>query len=100
MELAINALFDSLGLDVTKTLLVMVTVSLVSGLIGRLIPDDATGLRGLIRDAAKILGLYASNRITHGVTVNQAVEASIGIQPEAAEIEAGREAGVFNDASR
>lgn len=77
MELAINALFDSLGLDVTKTLLVLVIVSLLSGLIGRLIPDDATGILGLIRDCAKILGLYASNRITSGVTVNQVAEAAV-----------------------
>lgn len=75
MELAINALFDSLELDLTRTLIVLILVSMGSGLIGRLIPDDEKGILGLIRDCAKILGLYASNRITSGVTVNQVAEA-------------------------
>ena len=44
-------------------------VVLVSQLIGKAIPDDATGFLGLVRKLAKILGLYVNNRITKDVTV-------------------------------
>jgi hypothetical protein len=56
----------------------------------RLIPDDATGWKGAVRNVAALIGLYVSSRVTSGVTVTDAAKAAIGVAP--AEVKAALEA--------
>lgn len=53
------------------TILLLVTIFVaLCNLAGRIIPDDATGVLGTVRKVCKLIGLYASNRVTKGVSVN------------------------------
>lgn len=70
MDYFLNYLAGALGVDPPTFLLILGVVVAVSNLIGRVIPDDATGVLGLVRKVAKVLGLYLSNRVTGGVSVN------------------------------
>jgi hypothetical protein len=70
MEHLFNQFIDGFGLSSAHVIVLLVTISLVSQVIGRLIPDDATGLLGVIRQISKVLGLYVSNRVSSGVSVN------------------------------
>lgn len=54
-----------------STVLLLVTILVTAcNLIGRVIPDDKTGVLGMIRDVCKLLGVYAPNRVTSGISVN------------------------------
>jgi hypothetical protein len=70
VESLIPDLAALLGVDPTTALLITGVVVSVSNLVGRLIPDDEVGALGAIRKAAKIIGLYAPNTISKGVSVN------------------------------
>lgn len=59
-----------LGIDPATALLILGVVVSVCNLLGRLIPDEATGWLGLVRKVCKFVGLYASNRVTKDATVN------------------------------
>jgi len=60
----------------TALLLLGFVVSLCN-LTGRLIPDEATGWKGLVRKVCKLVGLYASNRVASGVSVNDVTKVLI-----------------------
>lgn len=64
-----DALFNLLGLEGTSLLTVLVAVALVAQLVARLIPDDAGGVLGIVRKIASVLGLYASNRVSSGISL-------------------------------
>lgn len=54
-----------------STILLFVGVFVaVCNLAGRLIPDEATGWKGAVRKFCKLVGMYASNRVTKGMSVN------------------------------
>lgn len=71
IEQYIPPLAQALGIEPATALLIVGLVMALANLAGRLIPDDKTGVLGVIRAACKIIGLYASNRIATGLTVNQ-----------------------------
>lgn len=50
------------GLETEAGIVALVIV--VAQIIGRLIPDEATGILGVIRRVAKLVGLYTGNRET------------------------------------
>lgn len=52
----------------------LVAASMALNVLGKAIPDDKTGALGLVRKAAKVGGLYISNRIESGVDVNDVVK--------------------------
>ncbi len=54
----------------------------VCNLAGRLIPDTATGVLGTIRKICKLVGLYASNRVTPNASVNDAARVITGTPPK------------------
>lgn len=60
-----------LNIEPATVLLIFVTISSVSNVIARAIPDDATGFLGGVRSVCKVLGLYVSNRVTKGVSVSE-----------------------------
>lgn len=70
LEALIPDIARLLGVEPATALLYLGVLVTVSNLIGRLIPDDATGVLGFIRKVAKIIGIYVPNTITSGVTVN------------------------------
>lgn len=74
-----------LGVDPSTALLFFGIFITVMNITGRVIPDDKVGILGAIRDLAKVIGLYAPNRITSGVTVNDVARATIGAKVTQAE---------------
>lgn len=63
-------MIDIFGLDADTLFGLLAFGMLLSQLVAKLIPDDATGILGLVRKIAKVLGAYASNRVKAGVSVN------------------------------
>lgn len=62
-----------LHVEPATVLLIVVTVSSISNIIARAIPDDTEGFLGGVRNVCKVLGMYVSNRVQSGVSVNEVV---------------------------
>lgn len=60
---------DFLGFDTVNMVTVFIVVSMFCRLIAHLIPDDSIGWRQQVRKICSYIGLYASSRITAGVTI-------------------------------
>src|SRR5690606_23433152 len=71
-----------LGIEPSTALLLVGLIIAIANLGGRLIPDDKTGFLGFVREACKLIGLYASNRISSGLTVNKIAETTAPIVQE------------------
>lgn len=80
-----------IGVSPSTLLLYIMVFCTICNVVGRMIPDDKTGFLGGLRDVAKFFGVYFSNRITSGVTVNE-VAKSIVTQADPKVIEAASEA--------
>lgn len=64
-----------------STLLLYVGVLMtLANFTGRMIPDTATGWRGVLRQVCKFVGIYAQNRVAPGVRMNDVVKDIIGQQ--------------------
>ncbi len=72
----VNQVAAWLGIDPILFPFILAVIVAAANLIGRAIPDDATGFLGVIRKIAKVAGLYLSNRISSGVSVNAVVKES------------------------
>lgn len=72
-----NQLVGVLGID--PSLLAALIPLLVFGFnaIARAIPEDATGFPKLIRQIAKVLGIYVSSRVTSGVKVTDVAKIAL-----------------------
>lgn len=68
MDAIVTGLLSTIGLEGSALLGVLALVSLVARLIGKAIPDSATGALGIVRKVAKVVGLYVSNRINAAET--------------------------------
>jgi len=66
-----------MGVKPMTALATLVIVSAGLNLLGRAIPDDAKGPLGIVRKIAKTGGLYLSNRISTGVSINRAVRENV-----------------------
>lgn len=66
----IDPIADYFGISGASLLATLAVTSLVCNLIGRLIPDDATGWQSVVRNVAKVIGLSVSSRLTKGVSVS------------------------------
>ena len=69
-----NAALSVLGMEGTSLLTVFIFVSMLSQLAARLIPDDSTGWLATLKKVCSVIGLYASNRVSSGITVNDIVK--------------------------
>lgn len=74
MDEFFNLVHQLTGLDSTKLVLVVMLASMLARFFGPLIPDDSVGFWGFLRKVLNIVGLYSSNRITSGVSVNDVVK--------------------------
>ena len=68
-----------LGVEPATLLLFIGIAVAIANLLGRLIPDDATGFLGVVRKLSKVIGLYTSNRIASGITVNEVAKTTMPI---------------------
>lgn len=82
LESMIPPIAQMLGIEPATALLFLGVIVALANLLGRLIPDDKTGILGLIRSVCKVVGLYASNRIASGLTVNKIAETTAPIIEE------------------
>lgn len=70
MEDLFNWLVNTLRLEDTSNVSMLILVSLLGSFFGKLIPDDKKGVLGFVRNVCKAAGLYVSNRISSGVSVS------------------------------
>src|SRR3546814_2691257 len=76
-----------LGVEPSTALLIVGLLIALMNLGGRLIPDDATGWLGFVRKICKLVGLYASNRITSKLTVNKIAETTVRSEEHTSELQ-------------
>lgn len=77
----LTALAQVLGLDPLFLAGLVPFAILFFNLLGRAIPDDATGFLGFVRKVSKVLGLYLSNRVSTGISTNAVVQVAAGVKP-------------------
>jgi hypothetical protein len=71
-----------LNVEPSTVLFYLGVVMVLANLAGRLIPDDQTGFLGRLRELCKVIGVYASNRVTSGVSVNEAAKVVVAAVAE------------------
>lgn len=70
MEQLIYLIAQFFGVRPEVIVALIPTIVFIFNFLARVIPDDSTGFLGFARRACVVLGLYASNRVTSGITVN------------------------------
>jgi len=80
--MAIPVIAASLGVDPSVLIALLPTLVFLFNLLYRSIPDDATGFKGIVRNIAKVLGLYMSNKVASGITVNTIAKAVVEEAPK------------------
>lgn len=73
MDDPITIIAGALGATHEQVIVTSIVAVAASNVVGRLIPDDKKGALGFVRKLAKVVGLYASNRVASGVSVNRVV---------------------------
>jgi hypothetical protein len=71
-----DSVVDSVGQEILKNLhltgvsliTVFVLLSMICQMITRIIPDDATGWKCVVRKICAVIGLYVAHRVTSGVS--------------------------------
>jgi hypothetical protein len=66
-----------LGIEPATALLMAGLLVTTANVLGRVIPDTATGPLGVVRKVAKIIGLFVPNRIAPAVSVNDVAKAVV-----------------------
>ena len=89
------AICQKLGIDPIAMASLIPLVVIVCNMTGRAIPDTATGFLGVVRKVAKVIGLYVSNRIDSGVSVNTAARIVTGTPEPGTENVASNTQGVI-----
>ena len=83
-----------LNVEPATVLLLVGLIVAISNLLGRLIPDDKVGVLGTIRTIAKFIGLYASNRIASGLTVNEIAKTTVPMIEQISEVQESMESKI------
>lgn len=76
-----------LGIEPATALLLVTVIVVLANLTSKFIPDDKTGVLGLIRKAATFIGIAASNRIAAGLTVNEIAKSTVPIVEHIGEVQ-------------
>lgn len=71
-----------LGIDPATLVLILGVVVAVCNLLGKLIPDSATGWLGTLRKVCKVLGLYITNRLTPTVSAGDVTRSIAATLPD------------------
>lgn len=69
MEHLIALIADFLGVEPEVIVALLPTLVFIFNLLARLIPDDSKGPLGVLNKIFKVLGLYVSNRVSKGISV-------------------------------
>lgn len=77
-----------LGLAPATMVFLIFCVNQGAKIIGRLIPNDAIGWQGTLRNLCAIIGADPSSRVTSGVTVQDVAAASLTTPPITEKVEA------------
>jgi hypothetical protein len=64
IEAILTYLGGLIGVSPAATVVVLGLMVSIANLVGKAIPDEATGILGVIRRVAKVIGLYVPNRTT------------------------------------
>lgn len=80
MDDPLTYLAVALGINPALLAVAIPIAIVLFNLLGRAIPDDAVGFLGLVRRVAKVLGLYLSNRVASGVSVNNVAKVAAGLK--------------------
>lgn len=83
MDQLFDAIVALLALDTPTLMGVFAFIAIVSQFIGRIIPDNKTGILGFIRKVAKVLGLYVSNRLNRSESTNSVAKSFVNNNPNA-----------------
>lgn len=75
------------GLQPSTLLLFIMIITSAANVGARLIPNDATGALGVLRQICSIIGLYVSSRVSSGVSVNDVAAAALKTPPIPAKVE-------------
>lgn len=83
ITLLLNWLAAQIGVEPAVLVLVGGMIVSFANLTSRLIPDDAIGMLGIMRKVCRVVGLYASNRVTGNVSANDILRGAVehGIAP-------------------
>ncbi len=74
------------GWDPAVLLATIPIVVIIANYVSRIIPDDQTGFLGIVKTVCKVIGLYASNKITAGITVTDVAKATQTVIPAVTEV--------------
>lgn len=80
MEQILQMIASQLGVDPATLPLLIGLIVLISNMISKLIPESTTGVLGVVRKIASILGVALSNRITPNLSskdISKALAAEI-----------------------
>lgn len=80
LEMLIPNFAEWLGIHPSTLLFLIGFVMANAHIIGKLIPDDAVGWKGYVREVCKIIGMAVSNRVTSGVSTAAVVRTIVGAQ--------------------
>lgn len=82
----ISLVAHALGIDAALLVGYLTIFVIVCNVIAKLIPDDSTGWLKVVEKFAKFFGVYVSNRIRTGVSINDIAKATTVIAPQVEEI--------------
>lgn len=82
MEQILLFLPNLLGLDPEMAALALGVLVAIANLVGKAIPDSATGPLGIVRKVCKVLGLYIGNKVTPTINNNDVARAVAATVPD------------------
>ncbi len=88
-----------LGVDPATALFFVTVLVVTANLVSKFIPDDKTGVLGLIRKITTFIGIAASNRISAGLTVNEIAKTTVPIIEQIGEVQEQMESKLENAAA-
>jgi hypothetical protein len=82
MDNLVNLIPSLIGISADQFYTYLIVLVTVANLVGRAIPDSATGVLGATRKVAKTVGLYIGNRISPAVNANDVARAVVATVPD------------------
>lgn len=80
----VNLLPDAaklLGIQPSTLLLILIIITTTANRTARLIPDNATGWKGVVRMVCAVIGVNVASRIAPGITVTDVAKAALATPP-------------------
>lgn len=83
MEWILDFLARAIGVEPATVVLFMGLLYAATQFVVKIIPDDSTGWRAVVRKIAAVVAVYTPNRVTSGVTISDVARGAIaqGVKP-------------------